>query len=268
MKLLRYVLLTCLLCLLYGCQQQEGEDTGESGREQKSTTEQSEAIIDVPVELPSPYYALRPLDDLWPATSESEQLSNNLLSSNYYIVLDGSGSMRAQKCSGHNSKMAVAKQAVGQFTQQIPNEANLALYIFDAQGYSERVSFAEQDRDKLLSSINNADPGGSTPLASAIRHGYQALRQQAVNQLGYGEFHLVVVTDGIASDNQDPTQIVNSILKESPVVVHTIGFCIDDRHSLNQPGMTSYKSANSPEELQQGLQAVLSEAPDFSPDHF
>lgn len=268
MNALRYTLFVGLFFLLYGCQQQETNDAGESGKGPATSTEQSEAIRAAPVEPPNPYYALRPLDDSWPADSDSEQLSENLMSANYYIVLDGSGSMGAHKCSGNTSKMSVAKQAVGQFTGQIPQYANLALYLFDAQGYSERVSFSEHNRDKLLSAISSAKPGGMTPLASAISYGYQALRQQAVNQLGYGEYHLVVVTDGIASENQDPTQVVMAILQESPVVVHTIGFCIDDRHSLNQPGMTSYKSANSPEELQQGLQAVLSEAPDFSPDRF
>jgi hypothetical protein len=58
------------------------------------------------------------------------------------------------------------------------------------------------------------------------------------------------------------------MLEQSPVMLHTVGFCIDERHSLNQPGLVSYTAANSPEELLQGLQGVLAEAQDFTPDKF
>jgi hypothetical protein len=79
---------------------------------------------------------------------------------------------------------------------------------------------------------------------------------------------LVVVTDGHASKGEDPTPAVNRILGESPVVVHTIGFCIGERHPLNQPGRTYYRSANNPRALQQGLETVLAESPDFSVTQF
>jgi Ca-activated chloride channel family protein len=52
------------------------------------------------------------------------------------------------------------------------------------------------------------------------------------------------------------------------VVVHTVGFCIDEDHVLNQPGRTYYTAASNPDELRQGLQAVLAEAPNFDATKF
>jgi hypothetical protein len=79
----------------------------------------------------------------------------------------------------------------------------------------------------------------------------------------------VVVTDGEPDPaNEDPTPIVKEILTQSPVVLHTIGFCIDANHVLNQPNRTYYTSATNPEQLQKSLQAVLAEAPSFDAAKF
>jgi hypothetical protein len=77
-----------------------------------------------------------------------------------------------------------------------------------------------------------------------------------------------VVTDGIASNGEEPNQILNTVLQQSPVVIHSIGFCLDESHSLNQPGLTAYTAASNADELQRGLQAVLAESTDFVTDSF
>jgi hypothetical protein len=53
------------------------------------------------------------------------------------------------------------------------------------------------------------------------------------------------------------------MLAETPIVVHTIGFCIGEDHVLNQPGRTFYLAADSREDLERGLDSVLAEAPSF-----
>ena len=100
-------------------------------------------------------------------------------------------------------------------------------------------------------------------MRSAAEAGYKALTEQAKKQLGYGEYHLVIVTDGEASSNEDPESAVRQILRDSPVQIHTIGFCIGEGHSLNIPGQTYYAAAGSPEELDAGLAQVLAEADDY-----
>jgi len=97
-----------------------------------------------------------------------------------------------------------------------------------------------------------------------VTRAYRKLTEQAARQLGYGEYHLVIVTDGEASQGQDPTSAVNRLLAQSPIVVHTIGFCIRTQHSLNLPGRALYRPADNPGELRRELAEVLAEAPSFA----
>ena len=122
--------------------------------------------------------------------------------------------------------------------------------------------------DAFGQAVQAVKVNANTPLRSAVDLAYSRLLDQGRSQLGYGEYHLVIVTDGLASAGQDPTPSVTRVLAESPVVFHTIGFCIGEQHPLNQPGRTYYRSANNPQALQQGLETVLAEAPDFAVSRF
>jgi Mg-chelatase subunit ChlD len=188
---------------------------------------------------------------------------------NYYIVFDGSGSMTSSECGNGMSKRDAAVQAVRVFIESAPATANIGLAAFDNSGISERVPLGVGNRDALTDALQRIRAGAGTPLNSGIRIGYGKLTEQARAQLGYGEYHLVVVTDGKpAPSSEDPTPVVREILHDSPVVLHTIGFCIDANHVLNQQGRTYYASATNPEELQASLQAVLAEAPTFDVARF
>ena len=194
----------------------------------------------------------------WPpgVGEQDVALEENLLAANYYVIFDGSGSMKGDK-------LRVAKQALSEFVKYIPAGANVGLAAFDQYQLSERAVLGDP-RDAIISQIDKVQAKGYTPLKDAITLAYQKLTAQGLKQLGYGEYHLVVITDGEASDGQDPTGIVNKILQESPVVIHTIGFQIGQDHSLNQPGRIFYTAANNLEELQKGLESVLAELEDFS----
>ena len=106
-------------------------------------------------------------------------------------------------------------------------------------------------------------PGSGTPLTRAVQMAYELLTEQAGKQLGYGEYHMVIVTDGAANQPEKLTQTVNAVLTHSPIIMSTIGFCIAETHSLNQPGRTIYKAADNPEALRQGLQDILAESESF-----
>ena len=209
-------------------------------------------------------------DRTWPPLEEGASVvtGDAMTRSNYYVILDGSGSMEESRCSGSQTKMAAAKDALEAFAAQFPGSANLGLAVFDGAGLSERVSLAAVDSSAMASRIQSVSASGGTPLLDALQLGYNALREQARRQLGYGEYHLVVVTDGEANSGQDPTPIVNVILRDSPVVVHTIGFCIGENHSLNQPGRIDYRAADDIPALREGLQAVLAESEDFTVTSF
>lgn len=221
----------------------------------------------VSVDAPQILYAAQPTHYSWPAAQNSVALASSLLTSNYYLVIDGSGSMSDPGCSNDRPKLDVAREAVVQFIDSIPEDANVGLLSFDERGIGERVALGN-DKTAIKQYVQTMQASGGTPLRSSIEMAYDAVTLQGQKQLGYGEYHLVVVTDGEANSGEDPGSIVEHILQESPVTVHTIGFCIGDGHSLNIPGVTDYRAANNPSELLAGLKSVLAESNEYVSDQF
>lgn len=209
--------------------------------------------------------------DMWPYLvdgAQGAQTVEEMMRVNYYLVVDGSGSMGGRHCSAGDTKLNAAKKAVGDFGAAVPPNANLGLTTFSRDGVQEKLALGLGNRPQFTAQINAIDAGGGTPLRSAMKVAFDHLTNQARKQLGYGEYHLVVVTDGEANTGEDPTTMVNQILTTSPVVIHTIGFCIDKNHSLNQVGRTYYQSATDPASLAKGLSNVLAEAPQFTDTQF
>lgn len=201
----------------------------------------------------------------WPAPLEAgASLAANLLAKNYYLVFDASGSMAETTCTAGEPKLAVAKRAVAAFSERLPADANVGLATFDNRGVRELIPLAANAQREVGKSLAALHAGGGTPLLDAAGLAHRKLREQGARQLGYGEYNLVIVTDGeYQPAHQDPRREVLAILDTSPIVVHTIGFCIGEQHSLNQPGRTIYKAADNPEQLKEGLQAVLAESERF-----
>jgi len=210
----------------------------------------------------------RALTPQWPSVAqdkaEQAAISRDLFARNYYVVLDASGSMNEKGCSGEQNKIDAARVALNAFAESLPADANLGLQVFDVQGVREQLPLATGNRARFKAALANVHASGGTPLHSAITEGYAKLVAQGGRQLGYGEYHLVVVTDGEASKGQDPSGAVKVLLERSPVVLHTIGFCVCTAHSLNQPGRTIYRAADDPNQLRQHLSEVLAEAPTFT----
>jgi uncharacterized protein YegL len=213
--------------------------------------------------------AAKHLTPSWPpGRGEPGALSADLFAKNYYVVLDASGSMNERGCSGADTKLTAAKAALAAFSQSVPAQANLGLQVFDARGVREWLALGTRNRDEFTRMVGEVHANGGTPLRDAVRQAYAKLLEQGAKQLGYGEYHLVIVTDGAADQGQDPTAVVNQVLGESPVVLQTIGFCIGPEHSLNQAGRTIYRAADNAAELRQGLNDVLAEAPQFAVTQF
>ena len=216
-------------------------------------------------------YALLATLNTWPPVRDTEAtllLSDNLLVANYYMVLDGSGSMKERGCSGRDTKIQAARKAIAEFARSLPQDANFGLAVFTNNVTQELIPLGRENRNRVGAVLGQIDAVGSTPLRSSINLAYRKLTEQGERQLGYGEYHLVVVTDGLASEGEDPNSVVNGILAESPVNLHTIGFCIGTSHVLNQPRRSYYRAADNPEELSKGLEEVIAEAPSFDVTEF
>ena len=218
---------------------------------------------------PAPAPASAAAAPAWPpAKDERTAVAADLFAKNYYVVLDASGSMNEKSCNGDQAKIRAAKDALKAFVENVPASANLGLLVFDGRGVNEWLPLGLNNRPSFLQQLDGVRANASTPLRAAITAAYSKLQGQGARQLGYGEYHLVIVTDGHADQGQDPTAIVNKIIGESPVVVQTIGFCIGAKHALNQAGRTMYREANNVEDLRQGLAEVLAEAPQFAVTEF
>ncbi|MBI2039386.1 MAG: VWA domain-containing protein [Candidatus Niyogibacteria bacterium] len=202
-----------------------------------------------------------------PAPTENDKivLADDLLAENYWLVFDDSGSMSERACGGGGDKIDVAKSAAMEFFNSIPARANVGLYQLNVGAV---VPLGINNRDVLKNAVRYVRASGGTPLRSAMEDAYGELTRQGQRQLGYGTYNIVMVTDGEANSGQDPERIVGAITQQSPIVIHTIGFCIGSDHSLNQPGVTYYAEANNPEQLAQGLAGVLAEAPKFDVSAF
>jgi Ca-activated chloride channel family protein len=124
---------------------------------------------------------------------------------NFYIIFDGSGSM-SYNLNGE-IKIVGAKKAITKFLAQIPQDVNMGLYLFDDNGTREVVPLEPVNKDKLLTAISKSAPGGGTPLAEAILFATKQLIKQRKKQLGYGEYNLIIVTDGEADSIPEASSV-------------------------------------------------------------
>ncbi len=191
------------------------------------------------------------------------------LKRNFYFVFDGSGSMNDPPRNGDGdkrftSKIEGAKWAVREFMNKVPKDVNLGLYVFDQAGRREVLPLGANNRSQFLDDIANIQAGGATPLGAAIGQGSIALEKQYQKQLGYGDFRLIVITDGDATDNLD------SGVREAArfrIPIYTIGFDMDSTHALRKHSI-SYRAATSAQEVEQALESAAGELDIFDPSNF
>jgi hypothetical protein len=193
------------------------------------------------------------------------------LTRNFYFIFDGSGSMSealTRQCKGDKrfgSKLEGAKWAVEQFLPLVPPDVNVGLWVFDTHGNSERVTLGPDRRASFLAEVKKIRAGGKTPLSESIEQGVNRLLQQRDHQLGYGEFRLVVVTDGEATGRPLPQAVTYA--GERRIPIYTIGLCLGTDHALRKSSV-SYRPADSIEALKLGLEETLAETNIFDPQTF
>lgn len=188
---------------------------------------------------------------------------------NIYVVFDGSGSMNSKLQQGGNqqfkNKIDGAKWAVDEFMKTIPDDINLGLFVFDAQGVREVVPLAAMDRAAFLTAIHDVRASGGTPLGESIKAGVDALMHKYKQQLGYGEYRLIVVTDGEASGSSIAEAV--EYAQDFGVPIYTIGLDVSEQHSLRAKSRQFF-SAKSFEELKKGLIDSAAESETFDAQDF
>lgn len=186
------------------------------------------------------------------------------LDRNVLVIFDGSGSM-SEECA-NNTKMNGAKEAMKEFAGSLPSDINLGLLVFDGHKAGEvryPVKLGSNNASKFESTIMDCVPGGGTPLYEAIAQGTDILIEQYKKQLGYGEYRLVIVTDGMA-DGMESAAIYAT---ERGISLYTISLCMDDVHPLRDLSLY-YQEANNYEQLQNALKETVAESEVFDITEF
>jgi Ca-activated chloride channel family protein len=181
------------------------------------------------------------------------------LQKNFYLVFDGSGSMEGDRIRS-------AKMAAIELVNKLPEEVAIGLYAFDAEGEGERVPLGLNNRVAILKAIKNLAASGGTPLGRACVQGTETLVGKRAMQLGYGEFRLIVLTDGESSDSLRPfTRKMQRLLDQGESIpLYTIGFQLAGDHALRQWSVF-YQNAQNLEELKKALADATAELESFDP---
>ncbi len=186
---------------------------------------------------------------------------------NIVVILDASGSMQ-EKFSGDQtkSKMEAAKAALLEVLSKVPEDTHIGLLVFSgANIQSEWVyPLGPKDTQRLTAAIQLPQPSGNTPLGRYIRIGANRLLEQREKQYNYGNYRLLVVTDGEASDAEKVKHYTPEILNRQ-IRVDVIGVDMTTDHMLAKV-VDSYRKADNPGELIAAVSQILAETGDTGTD--
>jgi len=184
------------------------------------------------------------------------------LDKNFYLVLDDSGSMGDRAyCGDFKNKIEAAKWAITEFaTKVVSSDVNLGLYALN-RGELYPIG---KNRDAIVEKIKTINASNGTPLNYAIARATDALVNQRAKQLGYGEYYIVVATDGDGTDGDVNDSVNYATSKGIPII--TIGFGIKN-HPLKNKSI-SYREATNPDELLSALKETQGETAYFDSTTF
>ena len=186
---------------------------------------------------------------------------------NIVVILDASGSMQ-DKFSGDRtkSKMEAAKEALQEVLAKVPDDTYIGLLVFSGANIQNEWMYplGAKDTQKLIAAIHLPQPSGNTPLGKYIRIGANRLLEQREKQYNYGNYRLLVVTDGEASDADKVKHYTPEILNRQ-IRIDVIGVDMKTDHMLANI-VDSYRKADNPGELVAAVSQILAETGDTGTD--
>ena len=172
---------------------------------------------------------------------------------NVVVVVDASGSMGAPM--GGSTRMSVAKDALKQVLDQIPDTTHVGILVFPRGNWV--YPLGPRKESMLAGAIDSIQSGGGTPLGDYMKRGADALLEARKKQFGYGTYRLLVVTDGEAGDARQVEAYTPDIISRG-ITIDCIGVEMASRHTLATK-VHSYRNANDPESLKQAISEVFAE---------
>ncbi|MEV7397247.1 VWA domain-containing protein [Aeromicrobium sp. NPDC092404] len=178
------------------------------------------------------------------------------------LVLDSSGSMK-EKAAGGQTKIAAAKQALGDVISSLPDDQVVGLRVYGAEVFSRDdagackdsqrvVDLAADNRDELRKAVSTYKPYGETPIGYAL--------QQAGKDLGgEGQRTIVLVSDGEPTCDPDPCKVAKDLsedgidLKIDVVGLDVSGKARNQLRCIADAGNGTYYDADDAESLTDSL---------------
>ena len=190
------------------------------------------------------------LAGLWAAPLGQAQVQ---VTDNVVVVVDASGSMGAPM--GGSTRMSVAKDALKQVLEQIPDTTHVGILVFPRGNWV--YPLGPRKESMLAGAIDSIQSGGGTPLGEYMKRGADVLLNARRKQFGYGTYRLLVVTDGEAGDARQVEAYTPDIISRG-ITIDVIGVEMASRHTLATK-VHSYRNANDPESLKQAISEVFAE---------
>jgi len=190
------------------------------------------------------------LAGLWAAPLGQAQVQ---VTDNVVVVVDASGSMGAPM--GGSTRMSVAKNALKQVLDQIPDTTHVGILVFPRGDWV--YPLGPRKESMLAGAIDSIQSGGGTPLGEYMKRGSDVLLNARRKQFGYGTYRLLVVTDGEAGDARQVEAYTPDIISRG-ITIDCIGVEMASRHTLATK-VHSYRNANDPESLKQAISEVFAE---------
>lgn len=178
------------------------------------------------------------------------------------LVLDSSGSMK-EKAGGGQTKIEVAKQALGDVIGSLPDEQTVGLRVYGAKVFSRGdagackdsqkvVDLGTDNREALRKAVSSYKPYGETPIGYAL--------QQAGKDLGSeGQRTIVLVSDGEPTCDPDPCKVAKDLSKDGiDLRIDVVGLDVsgkarDALRCVADSGNGTYYDADDAESLTDSL---------------
>ena len=157
------------------------------------------------------------------------------------------------------SKMDAAKEALKTVLAKVPDNTHIGLLVFSGSNVQNDWVYplGPKNTEQMLAAIDLPLPGGGTPLGKYIRIGANRLLEQREKQYNYGNYRLLIVTDGEAQDVEKVAQYTPEIL-DRQIRVDVIGVDMETEHLLAKD-VDSYRRADNPGELVAAVTQILAE---------
>jgi hypothetical protein len=188
---------------------------------------------------------------------------------NFYFIFDVSGSMD-EPCANER-KIDGAKKAINEFLNKVPDDVNIGLLFLGVSGkedeIEEVVPLGGGKKREFMDAINAIQPHGRTPLGFAMNFAIGKLIDQYKLQLGYGEYRLITITDGLATDMSVFEQSMTEIRRYPFIALYGVGLCMEEDNPLKSKSI-KYTDAHNYDELGKALEQTISELETFDPAEF